>query len=294
MTSPNWRHLWRNSPRSAASWPTWHFALRPQGRLSAWRQQLDRLREAKEDLEADLARRTAGYRGQKQVERQGPDEVAAALPDEVALVDFLEYTHYSPPQGGKGRFQREQRLLAFVVRRGRPVALVPLGAARAIDESVRSWRRALGARQGGALQTAAAELGRRVWEPLRPHLGDARTVLIAPDGGLSLFPFAALAREPARLVPDRGPGHRLRRLGSLGHRGTGRPTRPGRSRASGRRRRRLPGRPGPARTGRPAPIGMFPWSHSAADSGRCRGPAPRPVAPANCSTPPSPASRPSC
>ncbi len=95
------------------------------------------------------------------------------------------------------------------MRRGRPVALVPLGAARAIDESVRSWRRALGARQGGDLQTAAAELGRRVWEPLRPHLGDARTVLIAPDGGLSFFPFAALpgSRPGSYLIEDLAIGY---------------------------------------------------------------------------------------
>ena len=64
-------------------------------------------------------------------------------------------------------------------------------------------------RQGGALQTAAAELGRRVWEPLRPHLGDARTVLIAPDGGLSFFPFAALpgSRPGSYLIEDLAIGY---------------------------------------------------------------------------------------
>jgi CHAT domain-containing protein/tetratricopeptide (TPR) repeat protein len=176
----------------------------PTGQAETWRLQLDRLREAKEDLEADLARRSAEYRGQQQAERLGPDEVAAALPAETAMVDCLEYTHISPPKGGKGPPQGERRLLAFVLRRGRPVALVPLGGARTIDESVRSWRRALGARQGGALQTAAAELGRRLWEPLRPHLGGARTVLIAPDGLLSYFPFAALpgSKPGSYLIED--------------------------------------------------------------------------------------------
>jgi CHAT domain-containing protein/tetratricopeptide (TPR) repeat protein len=181
----------------------------PAGQAETWRQQLDKLRAVKEDLEADLARRSAGYHRQKQVERLRPDEVAAALPAEMALVDFLEYTHYSPSKGGKGPLQEERRLLAFVLRRGRPVALVSLGEARTIDESVRSWRRALGARQGGALQTAAAELGRRVWEPLRPHLGDARTVLIAPDGFLSFFPFAALpgSRPGSYLIEDLALGY---------------------------------------------------------------------------------------
>ncbi len=181
----------------------------PAGQGEAWRQQLHKLREAKEDLEADLARQSASYRGQKQAERREPDEVAAALPADTALVDFLEYTHFSPPQGGKGRVQRERRHLAFVVRRGRPVALVPLGQARAIDETLRSWRRALDARQAGDLQTAADELGRLVWEPLRPHLGDARIVLIAPDGSLSFLPFAALpgCKPGSYLIEDLAIGY---------------------------------------------------------------------------------------
>jgi CHAT domain-containing protein/Tfp pilus assembly protein PilF len=180
------------------------FRASAPGQGQAWRRKLDELREFKENLEADLARRSTSYRGQKQVEQLGLAEVAAALPAEVALVDFLEYTHLSTPQGGKGRFKIEQQLLAFVVRRGRPVALVHLGDARAIEESVRSCRRAIEARQGGALQRATAELGGRVWEPLRPQLGDARTVLIAPDGWLSYFPFAALpgSRPGSYLIED--------------------------------------------------------------------------------------------
>ena len=42
------------------------------------------------------------------------------------------------------------------------------------------------------MKTAAAELHRRLWKPLQPHLGEAKTVLIAPDGILTAFPFAAL------------------------------------------------------------------------------------------------------
>ncbi len=64
------------------------------------------------------------------------------------------------------------------------------------------------------MQTAAAELGRRVWEPLRPHLGDARTVLIAPDGSLSFFPFAAL--------PGRRPGSYLIEDLAIGYVASGR------------------------------------------------------------------------
>jgi CHAT domain-containing protein len=46
------------------------------------------------------------------------------------------------------------------------------------------------------LQTAAHELSRRVWEPLKPHLEGATTVLVSTDSALAYFPLAAL------------PGHR--------------------------------------------------------------------------------------
>ena len=139
-----------------------------------------------------------------------------------------------------------------------------------------------------ALDQTAAALGRRVWEPLRPHLGDARTVLIAPDGGLSFFPFAALpgSRPGSYLIEDLAIGYVA--SGRSRHRRRCRPHRTG--------RRGLlavgdvdfqadPGQPSPDR---PHGLAASPWSRSAAGSGRCRGPAPRPVAPATCSTPPSP------
>jgi len=178
-------------------------------RREAWRPQLDALRGRKEDLEADLARQSAAFRQQQQARRQGPDELAAALPDGLALVDVLVYTHRSSPEGGKRGFRRELRLIAFVVRRGQPVSLVPLGATQPIDAAVLAWRRALDAHPAAVLNAAAATLARLVWEPLQPHLDGARTVLIAPDGALVKFPFAALpgSRPGSYLVEELAIGY---------------------------------------------------------------------------------------
>ena len=90
-------------------------------------------------------------------------------------------------------------------------------------------------------------LGRLVWEPLRPHLDGARTVLVAPDGALVRFPFAALpgSRPGSYLVEDLAIGYvasgRQAAAALADAVGTRRP------RAAGRRRHRLPGRPGPRR-----------------------------------------------
>jgi CHAT domain-containing protein/tetratricopeptide (TPR) repeat protein len=185
------------------------FAVPAAAGRGAWRQQLDALREQKENLEADLARQSTSFRRQQQSRRLGPEELSAALPEGIALVDLFVYVQYSPPEGGKGELQREARLMAFVPRAGRSLAVVPLGTILPIDTAVLAWRRALEAHDANARNTAAAELRRRVWEPLQSHLAGVRTVLIAPDGALAWFPFAALlgSRPGSYLVEDLAIGY---------------------------------------------------------------------------------------
>jgi CHAT domain-containing protein/Tfp pilus assembly protein PilF len=156
------------------------------------RRSLAELNARKEGLEADLASRSAAFRQSRRESPPGPQQVMTFLSGDEALIDLFEYTHSGPADGGKGPLQRERRLLAFILRAGRPVTLVPLGPARPVTEAVRGWRAALVAGRADGMQAASAALGRRVWEPIRPHLEGARTVLIAADGALLSFPFATL------------------------------------------------------------------------------------------------------
>jgi tetratricopeptide (TPR) repeat protein/CHAT domain-containing protein len=188
-----------------------HLALTapPAARRDAWRTEFDALRERKEDLEADLARRSADYRDATRVARVGPADLAAALPDDTALVDLIVYTHYSPAAGGKGEPVEEPRVLAFVVSHDRPVACVALGEAHSIDDAVRAWLTSRAAGRGGAMDRAADEIARRVWEPLRTYLSGLKTVLVAPDGMLMYFPLAALPghRPGTYLIEDLAIGY---------------------------------------------------------------------------------------
>jgi len=96
-----------------------------------------------------------------------------------------------------------------VLRRGQAPVLVPLGASRLIDQAVLAWRQALVAGTPESMRAAARELQRRLWEPLKPHLEGATTVLVSPDGLLTLFPLAALpGRRPGTyLVEDLAIGY---------------------------------------------------------------------------------------
>jgi len=170
----------------------------------AWLRQLDALRDHKEDLERDLARKSAAFRQVRETRRLGAAEVAAALPPGIVLVDLLDYVHANPPEGGRGPLRGERRLAAFVLRRGQAPVLAPLGASQSIDDAVANWRQALADGKPEPMQTAARELSRRVWEPLKSHLEGATTVVVAPDGALVYFPLAALPghRPGTYLVED--------------------------------------------------------------------------------------------
>ncbi len=190
------------------------FTAPAPARREIWRKQLDALRERTDDLDADLGRKSTAYRAARQSARVGPEEVVAALPVRTALVDLIAYRHYNPPPSGKGEFKTERRLLAFVVRHERPLVCVALGPEKPVTDAVGAWRQALQNHEPEAQQKCAATLGHLVWEPLLPHLADIRTVLIAPDGPVSIFPFAAL--------PGRKPGSYLIEDHAVGYVGSGR------------------------------------------------------------------------
>jgi tetratricopeptide (TPR) repeat protein len=190
------------------------FATPSEGRQQEWRKQLDALHDRKENLESELARRSSAFRRVQESRRLGAAEVTASLPPESALVDLLDYVHSSPPKGGKGPFEQERRLVAFVLRRDRAPVLVPLGASAPVDSAAGTWRQALAQHEPERTKAAALGLSRLVWEPLTPHLEGALTVLVSPDGLLTGFPFAAL--------PGKRPGSYLIEDLAIGYVGSGR------------------------------------------------------------------------
>jgi CHAT domain-containing protein/Tfp pilus assembly protein PilF len=171
-----------------------------------WKARVEVLSQRKDKLEAELSRRDAGFREAQEVARRTPEQLQGALPKDAALIDFLVYTAFQPPTNRKGEFQRERRMLAFVVRLDRPVARVDLGAVAPIQKAIDAWRPLLTKRETGDSATDRAQAVRRlIWEPLESHLDGITTVLVSPDGPISLVPLAALpGKDPTRyLIEER-------------------------------------------------------------------------------------------
>jgi CHAT domain-containing protein/lipopolysaccharide biosynthesis regulator YciM len=146
-------------------------------------------------IEADLARRSASLRLLTALPPPADivDRVAAALPDDGALVELIAYADLplvlepgapAPSRPGPLRY------LALVLFPDGSTDAVDLGPAAPIDLAVSRLRDALAHRD--AFEAHARVLHQRVFQPLLPLLGQARRLFLSPDGQLAFVPFAVL------------------------------------------------------------------------------------------------------
>ena len=199
-------------------------ALAPkQGQEEEHRRSLAQLSDQIELLEKQLAGVSQEFREQLDQQHRTPEDIRKALPADAALVDLLEYTHYTAPKVKGRRANWQRRIAAFVVRHDAPIARIELGPTEPIRQAVETWR----AKNLGNLSTDAdkrkavaallatwnkdqkdAEPGLKlrewVWSKLQPQLTGAKTVLLSPDGPTARFPWPALpGKEPGTyLIED--------------------------------------------------------------------------------------------
>jgi tetratricopeptide (TPR) repeat protein len=198
------------------------------GTPTAYRQRLDRLNADREHLEQELARQIPEMNLERRLQTADRRAVALALPEGVALVEFVRcdvFDFHAVPARGERQWQ-PARYLAFVLAAGEPdgVQMIDLREAEPIDRLIADFRAGItgdpderrgmavlaDVSAGAAVDTpatdAGSELRARVFDPLRPALARRRRLLLAPDGDLTRLPFEALpagAHEPE--APARGP-----------------------------------------------------------------------------------------
>jgi CHAT domain-containing protein/Tfp pilus assembly protein PilF len=164
--------------------------------LKAYQQRLDELAAQGTALEADLARRSAPLRALAALPSPSDivDRVAAALPPDAALVEFITYMDRPlVPGPGTPEFQRpgQLRYLALVLFPDATIRFRDLGPAEPLDSAASRLRDALANRDAG-FQAHAQALHQLAFQPLLPLLGTTRHLFLSPDGQLALVPFSAL------------------------------------------------------------------------------------------------------
>ncbi|HKS39681.1 MAG TPA: tetratricopeptide repeat protein, partial [Blastocatellia bacterium] len=156
------------------------------------------LEEEKEQLEAEISRRSAEFRAGSQ-----PVTVAAvqaAIPAGAALIEFAVYRPFDPKAESNSEAYREPHYIAYVMHQKGEVRWHDLGDAREIDQSVDALRQALRDPLRRDVRNRARAVDEKVMQSVRALIGDANQLLISPDGALNMIPFETLVDERGRYL----------------------------------------------------------------------------------------------
>src|SRR5262249_4851114 len=107
-TDPEMARLVGELRQTATSLAALAFAVPEPQQLPARQRQLQELTKDKERLERELSGRSPAFRTEQERTRRAPGDLGAVLPDGVALIDLLEYTHRSPHPAGRGELRAER------------------------------------------------------------------------------------------------------------------------------------------------------------------------------------------
>lgn len=166
---------------------------------------ISQLEARKRELESKLSKLSRSYASAKKVARADSGKVAAALPADSVLIEFVRiriadfkhvYKNWKP-----------ERYMAFILHSGKNkgLHLVDLGPALSVDQAVEAFKKAATDPddiEGLEVGLAGAGLYDKVFAPILPKLEDKRRVFIAPDGNLNLIPFETLPTPDGRYLID--------------------------------------------------------------------------------------------
>ena len=185
--------------------------------LQTFRTLLEDTARRKEDVEKALAEKSLEFRRDRLRGSIGLRDVAAALPQDTAIVAFWRFGRHALP-GGR---QEPGRVLvpgyvAFILAPGaHHPTLVDLGPASALEPLIKTWRRevmkpprgspASRARAESRYREAAEWLRRGIWDPIVPSIKGAARVLVVPDGMINLVSLAALSGRDGRYLVESPP-----------------------------------------------------------------------------------------
>jgi CHAT domain-containing protein len=200
----------RMDPQSQALLDTWNASTSQYARLAlggpgvlsaaAYRKRLAEFAERRDRAEAAVSGRSAEFIAHSQPVTL--DAVESVIPPRTVLIEFSTWRPFDPRRSNNEAYG-ERRYIAYVLSSDSAVKWKDLGPAGEIDLAADKFRHLLRDPGQKDVPEAARALDHRIMEPLRALSGDARQLLISPDGLLNLVPFQALIDEHGEYLVER-------------------------------------------------------------------------------------------
>ena len=184
----------------------------PGGRdPAAYQTELKEATDRKEKAEESLAGISAPFRGERARHRADLAAVRRSLRPGEALVEIARVEVGLPTIDTK-----PVRDIALIVRPD-GAAWEDLGSAEENDRLVKAWRTELSVsfehrddkEAVARLDSAGRNLRQAIWDPIARHIGQARLVLLVPDGSLHQIDFSALPVAGGRFLVEEAPTMQL-------------------------------------------------------------------------------------
>jgi CHAT domain-containing protein len=165
-----------------------------------YREQIADLQKEKERLEIELSRRTSA--SLKSSKTASTESIRALIPADSALIEFVAYR----PIQKNTAVGADALYVAYVIRNAGEPAMVPIGKAVEIDPLVSEFRNSLRDIRRRDSQKLAKGIYAKLILPIRQALGDAKQLIVSPEGELNLMPFEALIDEKNKFLIE---GHAI-------------------------------------------------------------------------------------
>ena len=168
--------------------------------LAEHQSKIKTLTDEREKLEDEISRRAAGFYTKSQPVTLA--SVQAVIPRDSVLIEFAVYEQdkFNPTTN---KPNSEPRYVAYVLHNQGEVKWKELGEAKPIDEAITAYRQALRDPKRNDVQKLARAVDEKIMQPIRALFGDAKQLLISPDGELNLIPFEALVNEQEHYLIER-------------------------------------------------------------------------------------------
>jgi CHAT domain-containing protein len=165
--------------------------------LSEHQERIKKVEVEREEIENEISRRSPV--ALRQTGGMDLANIRSAISVNEALVEFVVYNELDASDPAK---RGEKRYLAYVLRGSGDLHVRDLGQASEIDVAVTKFRQAIRDPRRKDVDQLARNLEARIIRPLLEFVGNARHLLISPDGELSLIPFEALIDASGRYLVE--------------------------------------------------------------------------------------------